>query len=279
MRSSTATGAADALLQPTRLLLVPPLAAHVVLVVGQVASSGAGGLLALVTGLPLAAIVGVLTVPPIAVAGSGRLRLAVVAVMTVVATVSAGFVVTSDDAQASLAILWVPFAAVPFAVATWVGRLVARRRPGPAPVVGERAASAEVRVAALLVDVVLVGTVLVWPLSTLSRDGHGVAAVVAGTAVAVGYLAGGVVVWGRSAGQALLGLRVAAVGGGRVTLPRAVVRATIVSLEVLVHPTVVLALPAAVELLLVVNTGHSLTDRLVGTVVLEEVRAAAPAGR
>ena len=65
---------------------------------------------------------------PLVVARAGATRAGVLIVMTAVATISAVLVVTTDDAQAGLAVLWVPFLAIPLATVVWIGRAVAARR-------------------------------------------------------------------------------------------------------------------------------------------------------
>jgi hypothetical protein len=52
-------------------------------------------------------------------------RLVVLMVMTGVAAWAGVSIVTTDDAQAGLAVLWVPFVALPLATVAWVGHNVA----------------------------------------------------------------------------------------------------------------------------------------------------------
>lgn len=65
---------------------------------------------------------------PLVVARAGATRAGVIIVMTAVATISAVLVVTTDDAQAGLAVVWVPFMAIPLAAVVWIGQAVAARR-------------------------------------------------------------------------------------------------------------------------------------------------------
>ena len=79
----------------------------------------------------------------LAASGTGRLRLAVLTVMTGTSVLAAIQLVASDDAQAGLAVLLVPMVAIPLAVAVWVGRLVVERQPaGLTPPTPARVASA-----------------------------------------------------------------------------------------------------------------------------------------
>ncbi len=65
---------------------------------------------------------------PLLAARTSTTRLVALAVMTAVATASAVVVATHDDAQAGLAVLWVPYVAIPFAVVLLVGHAVVARR-------------------------------------------------------------------------------------------------------------------------------------------------------
>ena len=65
---------------------------------------------------------------PLLAARTAVTRLVVLAVMTGVAATSAVLVATTDDAQAGLAVLWVPYVGIPLGVLLWVGRAVAARR-------------------------------------------------------------------------------------------------------------------------------------------------------
>jgi hypothetical protein len=70
---------------------------------------------------------------PLAAARRGATWIVVLVVMTAVAVVAGILAVTTDDAQAGLAILWVPFVAVPSACVLWIGgrRPATSRRPTP----------------------------------------------------------------------------------------------------------------------------------------------------
>lgn len=103
------------------------------------------------------------------------LRLALVGAMTAVAGVAGVLIVATDDAQAGLAVLFVPYVAIPLAMIVWIADAVVVRRWGPLGPAAKLAAAASV-VAALAIDVVLVGLVLVVPLSTMSDAKHEVLA-------------------------------------------------------------------------------------------------------
>jgi hypothetical protein len=64
---------------------------------------------------------------PLAVARPGWQRGAVITAMTVVAVLAAVAMVTSDDAQAGLAVLIVPYVARPLGAVPLVGRAIASR--------------------------------------------------------------------------------------------------------------------------------------------------------
>jgi hypothetical protein len=68
---------------------------------------------------------------PISVAKPGIVRWCATALMTVVAAIAGALVITTDDAQAGLAVLWVPFAALPLAAAIGIGQAIAARRSRP----------------------------------------------------------------------------------------------------------------------------------------------------
>jgi hypothetical protein len=69
---------------------------------------------------------------PLAVARRGLVWISVVIVMSAVAVAAGILVMTTDDAQAGLAVLWVAFVAVPLAGVLWIGEAVAARGAAPA---------------------------------------------------------------------------------------------------------------------------------------------------
>lgn len=209
---------------------------------------------------------------PIAAARAGVMRLGVVVVMTAVAAVAGVLVVTTDDAQAGLAVLLVPMVAIPLGLVLWIGYAVTARRPtaGPPPEpAGSAPAGLSDRLAALAIDVAILTAALIVPLTSMSHAKLEVAAGVVGVAVATIYLAALTAVRGRTVGQALLGLAVVdARTLERVTPAQAFARSLIVVLELAATPTFVLALPALAELLSVSANGRSITDTVVGTSVV-----------
>jgi hypothetical protein len=113
---------------------------------------------------------------------------------------------SSDDAQAGLAALIVPFVGIPLAGAVLIGESVAVRRvgvrdPDPIDLREERAALPE-RMAALLVDLALAALVLVVPLTMLSHRGAEVVAAVVGIGGALAYLSIGWATKGGAKGWA-----------------------------------------------------------------------------
>jgi hypothetical protein len=213
-------------------------------------------------------------VPPafvaLVVARHRAVRQAVTAAVTGAAVLAGVLVATTDDAQAGLAVFWVSYVALPLALVVWLGDKVVdarRRRAGsthgwPAPV-GDR-------LAALAIDVAVVGGALVVPLTGLAHAGREALAAAVGILVATAYL-GILVAWrGRTAGQALVGLSVVPTTGAneRVGVGRALVRGLIVALEVVSAPTMFLAAFAGAELLAAAGDGRSLTDRVLGTRVV-----------
>ncbi len=67
----------------------------------------------------------------VSVAKPGIGRWCATAIMTVVAAIAGVFVITTDDAQAGLAVLWVLFTALPLAAAIGIGQAIAARRSRP----------------------------------------------------------------------------------------------------------------------------------------------------
>jgi hypothetical protein len=200
------------------------------------------------------------------VARTRALRLLALLAMTA-ASATAGVAVTaSDDAQAGLALLWVPLLALPLAAVLWVGQTVAASQ-------GRDRATTTVagfsdRLAALAIDALIVAAALVVPLTAM---GHGkeVAAVVVGVAAATAYFAGLVLPRGQTVGESLLRLTV--VDAQTLQRPRSVrrlLRSLIIVLEVAGAWTVILSPPAVAEAASALLTGRSLTDRLLRTSVV-----------
>jgi RDD family len=209
---------------------------------------------------------------PLAAAPPGWMRVTVLTVMTAVAVIAAVLVVSSDDAQARLAVLLVPYVAVPLGTAVWVAQTVLNARKTASPERAEDAVSSlarpSERLAALVIDFVVVGVVLVVPLTAMSHAKQEVAAGVVGVAAGTIYLGGHIAAFGRTPGQSVLRLRVVdARTGARIGLARAFLRSTIVVLEVAAAPTLIIAIPGLVELTAAAADGRSLTDRLLRTAV------------
>lgn len=209
---------------------------------------------------------------PLVVARRGAAWIAVLAVMTAVAVAAGVLIVTTDDAQAGLAVLWVPIVAIPLAGVLWIGEAIAARWASAEP---PRDASAVLpaglsdRCAALTIDLVIVGLVLVAPLTAMSHAKQEVAAAVIGLGVTAIYQAGLMAWRGGTIGQSLLGLVVVnAATGGRVALSRLLARGVVVTLEVAAAFTIILAPIAIAEGIAAGANGRSLTDRLLGTNVL-----------
>jgi peptidoglycan/LPS O-acetylase OafA/YrhL len=62
---------------------------------------------------------------PVSITKPGIGRWCATAIMTVVAAIAGVFVITTDDAQAGLAVLWVLFTALPLAAAIGIGQAIA----------------------------------------------------------------------------------------------------------------------------------------------------------
>ena len=248
-----------------------PWSAFLVVVAIVNDSAPPSGLLA--AALPYLGFVALPSLAPIVAARARRTRLIVVVVMTAVAAAAGVLVATSDDAQAGLAVLWVPFVAIPLAVVLWVGKRVADRRATPADEEPPRRAGPSDRVAALVIDVAIVGAVLVVPLSAMSDANQEMAAAVVGIALGTLYMAGLVAARRRTIGQAIL--RLAVVDARTLapcTLARALLRSLISVLELAAAWTIILSPPAIAELVAVIATGRSLTDKLVRTCVVTASR-------
>jgi uncharacterized RDD family membrane protein YckC len=240
----------------------------------------------LTSGWPAAAFfIGFVGIPGAISVGVARFRFTRIACFVVMTGVGfwAGWSMgSSDDAQAGLAALLVPFVGIPLAGAVLVGEGVAVRRagvPDPDPIdMREERAALQERLGALLVDLVLATAVLVVPLTMLSHRGQEVMAAVLGFAAGIGYLAGSWAVRGATVGQALLRLRVVGKHGTNLGPVRAAVRAVLLIVEVLGTATLLLIPLTGVEIALAAaSSGRTLVDRLTGTAVLARgSRATAP---
>lgn len=131
------------------------------------------------------------------------------------------------------------------------------------------------RLSALAIDLAIAGAALVVPLTALSHANLEVVAAVLGVTAATAYLAAPLVWKGRTLGQSLVGLFVLdSTTGQPVSAVRAVLRSVVVVLEVAAVPTVILAIPALAEVVALAGSGRTVTDRLLGTVVLSGRRVA-----
>lgn len=227
-------------------------------------------------GLPGAISVGVARFP--------FTRVACFVVMTGVAFWAGWSMGASDDAQAGLAALLVPFIGIPLAGAVLIGEGVAVRRGGvidPEPIdMREGRAALQERLGALLIDLVLAAAVLVVPLTMLSHQKQEVVAAVIGLAVGVGYLCASWVLKGATVGQALLRLRVVGPDQMPVSPVRAAARAILLIIEVLGTATLLLIPLTGIEIALAAaSSGRTLVDRVTGTEVLaRSPRSSKPAG-
>ncbi|MGH9225615.1 MAG: RDD family protein [Acidimicrobiales bacterium] len=204
----------------------------------------------------------------VAAARSGLIRLAVTALLTVVAAGSAVAAATSDDAQAGLNVFWVPLVAFPLATVLWIGQKGVDRRATASDADAGRPASTSDRLAAVVVDMVILGAGLTVPLTALSHAHLEVVALFAGIGAGVLYMAVLVVLRQQTIGQRLLGL---AVVDAETLGPCPPGRAFVRSLIVVVEATLALSMLAPVaiaEIVAVQATGRSLSDRLLGTAVI-----------
>jgi hypothetical protein len=139
---------------------------------------------------------------PLAAAPPGWMRLTVLTVMTAVAVIAGVLVVTSDDAQAGLAVLLVPYLGVPLGALVWVARTAMNARRTTSPERGEDAVSSLARpsdrLAALAIDITVVAAMLVVPLTAISHAKQEVAAAVVGIAAGTIYLGGPIAAFGRA---------------------------------------------------------------------------------
>jgi hypothetical protein len=209
---------------------------------------------------------------PLAAASRGWMRMTVLTVMTVVAVIAAVLVVTTDDAQAGLAVLLVPYVGVPLGMVVWVAQTVSKARKTASPERAKDAVSSlagpSERLAALAIDIAVVGAVLVIPLTAMSHAKLEVAAGVVGVAAGAIYLGVPIAAVGRTLGQSVLRLGVVdSRTGARIGLARALLRSIIVVLEVAAALTLIFAIPGLAELMAVATDGRSLTDRFLRTAV------------
>jgi hypothetical protein len=211
--------------------------------------------------VPLLGLVALPAMLPIALARSRWLRLGVTVLLTTVAVWSAVSAMRSHDAQAGLALLAVLFVAVPAAIVVVVTQQVLGAWTRVEPTSTQ--ASAQDRVAALLIDAVPLTTILGWPVHSLSADKRVGLAVCFAVAVSTAYQALSQSYWGRTPGQAAVRLMVTnRATGQRLTLPRAVARGALVSIEAIACITLVGAVPAVCDFA-AAQRGRSLVDALV----------------
>ena len=107
---------------PAPLLALVPWAAF--LLTMELAQPSILGLLS--AAIPYLCFVALPSAAPIAVVRSATARLVVTALMTVVAVGAAYAIITTDDAQAGLAVLVVPYVALPMAAGLALVRAFAR---------------------------------------------------------------------------------------------------------------------------------------------------------
>lgn len=198
--------------------------------------------------------------------------LAAGAALALVPTVLAGWTAPRGDNDG----LWVlVFLALPVlgghaaVVAAVAGRVARARRRSAAHDVALSAAAPSDRLAALIIDIAVVGGLLLAPLIALSRAKAEIVAAAVGLAVATACLALPVAWKGRSLGQSLVGLFLLDTRTNeRVPVVRALARSAIVVVEVALVPTLIFAVPALIELIALALSRRTLTDRLFGTSVL-----------
>lgn len=257
------TGALVASLVPTAMFMAAVAIADVS---GDLRSVSALGLLA---AAPVYLLwVSLPSLLPISATRSLVARAGVTVIMGGVAAWAGVLVVRTDDAQAGLAVLLVPYVAVPLGLALWISRSVAERR-----VVGNsdllEPAQVTHRIAALLIDIAVVAGVLLLPVTGLSDAEREVLAGVLAVGAPTLYMAGFTAWRGATLGQSALRLRVVDADSLAPIAPtRSVLRSLIVVLEVGATATVILAPLAIAEVAAVRSSGRSITDRLMGTRVV-----------
>jgi uncharacterized RDD family membrane protein YckC len=199
--------------------------------------------------------------------------------MTAIGVMIGASIGASDDAWQALIVLLVPFVAIPFALVIWIGQAIVAHRHAvaPRPDIPLAPAGVSDRLAALVIDAVIVGVGVGVPVQSMSNAHEEIAAVILGVVCATAYFAVLVAEFGRTVGQRLVGLAVVDASTREpISYPRAIVRSLVIVLEVIAAPTLFLAPPAVAELIAMQSTGgRSLTDRLLGTAV---VTARAPVG-
>lgn len=231
------------------------------------------------------AYLGFVGLPGALSAGVARFQLSRIACFVIMTGVGfwAGWSMgSSDDAQAGLAALIVPFVGIPLAGLVLVGESVLVRRAGvvdPDPIdMRETRAALPERLASLLVDLAIAVAVLVVPLTMLSHRGAEVVAAAVGVVAGVAYLSGSWMTKGATIGQTLLRLRVV---DGDATNPapaRAIARAGLLIVEILGTATLLLIPLTAVEIGLAASAGgQTLVDRLTRTTVVARGGRAAQA--
>nr|MDQ3642461.1 hypothetical protein [Actinomycetota bacterium] len=147
--------------------LVPWLA---LLIAAEIADDGPAFVRAPAAGLLYLGFVAWPCLLPLAAARAVATRLAVLVVLTSVAAFAGWQMATIEDGQAGLAVLFVPYVAIPLGVVLWtVEVIVAHRRARAGEAEGGRTtAGVPERVAALIVDVAIAAAVLIVPLTMLS---------------------------------------------------------------------------------------------------------------
>ena len=246
--------------------LVPWLA---LLVAGEITDDGPAFARAPAAGLLYLGFVALPCVLPLAAARAALTRLAVLLLLTSVAAYAGWQMATIEDGQAGLAVLLVPYVAIPLGVVLWTLEVIAAHRRGRRDADGGlTTAGVPERLAALIVDVAIAGAVLIAPLTMLSHAGMEVVAGLIGVVIGAVYLSGLLGLQGRTVGQSVLGLTIvdrttmAPLGPGRALL-----RGVVLVMELVAAPTLLVIVPVA-ELLSVHATGRSLTDRALGTAVV-----------
>ncbi len=124
------------------------------------------------------------------------------------------------------------------------------------------------RLSGMAVDAVVVGLIVYWPLTSLSRSGDEAAAVLVGVLFAVSYEAVAISRFGGTLGHRLLGLKV--IESSTTTVPslaRAFSRGLVVVIELLLAATVLFSVVLAIDAILVLSSGRSIGDRLTRTSV------------
>lgn len=222
------------------------------------------------------AYLGFVGLPGAISAGMARFRFTRIAcfvIMTGVAFWAGWSMGASDDAQAGLAALIVPFVGIPLAGVVLVGESVLVRRAGvvdPDPIdMRETRAALPERLASLLVDLAIATAVLVVPLTMLSHRGAEVVAAAVGVGAGVAYLTVSWVTKGATIGQTLLRLRVVDGHAANPAPARALARAGLLIVEILGTATLLLIPVTGIEIALAANANaRTIVDRLTRTTVV-----------